>query len=215
MDKEPIAHIGDGYMYNLAIHGSISSSSLAVSKEKIWGNLKILQNNNRFSSESFEADVANVSSISVRAVANPMKLAVGAIVMIALGGGGGVLLLLKSFSGSKDWVFAVPTIAMGFLTGICILLNAKSTALAINVQGREYIAVTDAGAGELNEFITTVREVSSAARKRAAEAWANPVIVQQSASLKQKLEELNELRTSGLISEDEFTEKRKTIMENF
>ena len=76
MEQEVIAHIGDGYMYNLAVHGNISSSSLAVSREKIWGNIKNLQDGKRFTTESFEADVSNVSSISVRAVADPMMLGV-------------------------------------------------------------------------------------------------------------------------------------------
>ena len=210
MEQEVIAHIGDGYMYNLAVHGNISSSSLAVSREKIWGNIKNLQDGKRFTTESFEADVSNVSSISVRAVADPVMLGVGVVVLTA---GTPLSLLPLIMGGGIAGLFA--TLIPVLLIGICICLNAKSQALAINVQGREYIAVSDAGAGELNEFITTVREVSSEARKRFAEARTNPVIVQQGASLKQKLEELNELRTSGLISEDEFNEERKTIMENF
>jgi len=209
MDQEPIAHIGNGYMYNLAVHGSVSSSSLAVSKEKIWGNLKILQDK-IFSTESFEADVSNVSSIAVRDVANPVMLGAGVVVLI-VGSLLSFLLLIVGAGLSGLFALFIPTLLIGI--GIC--MNAKAQALAINVQGREYIAVTDAGADELNKFITTVREVSSEARKRTAESRANPVIVQQGASFKQKLEELNELRTSGLITEDEFNEKRKTIMDNF
>ncbi len=209
-EEEVIAHIGTGYLYSLAVNGSLSSSSLALSEEKIWGNLKILQNSKTFSSESFEADVANVSSISVRTVTNPTTLGFSAASAIVFG----LLGVLCVAGGNIGGLIAVAV--LGCVISLVIALSAKTQALAINIQGKEYIAVVnEASDGEIENFVRATREVSAAARERRTERQARPVAVEKPSSIKQKLEELADLRKNGLISEDEFNRLRQSVIEKY
>ena len=210
-EEEVIAHIGTGYLYSLAVNGSLSSSSLALSEEKIWGNLKILQDSKTFSSESFEADVANVSSISVRTVTNPTTLGfAAAIAMVSVGIGA-----LAAISGGRLAAF-FPSVIIGIITSLAALFNAKTRALAINVQGKEYIAVVNgASDGEIENFVRATREVSAAARERRMERQERPAAVEKPASIKQKIEELADLRKNGLISEEEFNRLRQSVIEKY
>lgn len=210
-EEEVIAHIGTNYLYSLAVNGSLSSSSLALSEEKIWGNLKILQNAKTFSSESFEADVANVSSIAVRAVTDPTAVGCAAVLaMVSVGIGA-----LAAISGGGLAAF-FPIVIIGIIISLAALFNAKTRALAINVQGKEYIAVVnEASDGEIENFVRATREVSAAARKRATERQTRPVAVEKPSSIKQKLEELADLRKNGLISEDEFNRLRQSVIEKY
>lgn len=207
--EKVIAHIGTGYLYSLAINSSLSSSSLALSEEKIWGNLKILQNAKTFSSESFEADVANVSSIAVREVANPTTLGFAAVTaMVSVGIGA-----LGLIAGDAGIVIGIAFAVIGGIISFVAALSAKMLALAINIQGKEYIAVVnDVSDREIENFVKATREASRAARER---TMTRPVAVEKPSSLKQKLEELADLRKNGLISEDEFYRLRQSIVEKY
>ena len=208
--EKVIAHIGTGYLYSLAINSSLSSSSLALSEERIWGNLKILQNAKTFSSESFEADVANVSSIAVRAVTNPRTLGFAAVTALVSVGIGALGLIADGI------VTCISFVVIGGFISFVAALSAKMQALAINIQGKEYVAVVnDASDREIENFVKATREASRAARERMMERQARPAAVEKPSSLKQKLEELADLRKNGLISEDEFNRLRQSIVEKY
>lgn len=214
--EKVIAHIGTGYLYSLAINSRLSSSSLALSEEKIWGNLKILQNAKTFSSESFEADVANVSSIAVREVANPTTLGFAAVTAMVSVGIGALGLIAGDFAGDYGIVICIAFAVFGGIISFVAALSAKMLALAINIQGKEYIAVVnDVSDREIENFVKATREASKAARERMMERQARPIAVEKPSSLKQKLEELADLRKNGLISEDEFNRLRQSIVEKY
>ena len=158
-----------------------------------------------------KADVANVSSISVRTVTNPTTLGfAAAIAMVSVGIGA-----LAAISGGGLAAF-FPTVIIGIITSLAALFNAKTRALAINVQGKEYIAVVnEASDGEIENFVRATREVSAAARKRATERQERPAAVEKPASIKQKIEELADLRKNGLISEEEFNRLRQSVIEKY
>ena len=157
-----------------------------------------------------KADVANVSSIAVRAVTDPTALGFAAAIVIVF-----VLLgVLCVAGGSVGGLIAVAL--FGCVISLVVALSAKTRALAINVQGKEYIAVVnEASDGEIENFVRATREVSAAARERRTERQARPVAVEKPSSIKQKLEELADLRKNGLISEDEFNRLRQSVIEKY
>ena len=55
-----------------------------------------------------------------------------------------------------------PIVIIGIIISLAALFNAKTRALAINVQGKEYIAVVnEASDGEIENFVRATREVSA------------------------------------------------------
>ena len=99
---------------------------------------------------------------------------------------------------------------------VCVLIaaRAKSQALAINVQGKEYVALVNGVSDEeIDDFIKRTRETARAAVERAMKRQTAPVVVEQTTSLRQKLEELEDLRKNGLIGEDEYVRMRQTVIE--
>ena len=117
---------------------------------------------------------------------------------------------------SVGFQFPFSAALFGCVISLVVALSAKTRALAIKVQGKEYIAVVnEASDGEVENFVRATREVLAAARKRATERQTRPVAVEKPSSIKQKLEELADLRKNGLISEDEFNRLRQSVIEKY
>ncbi len=212
-EPQVIATIGQGYVSGVLHEGALSTSSVQLTKERIRGRGKMYRDK-MWREESFDIDILNVSSISVRDMLDAEKQK-GAWTCFGMG------LLSFILTGTlHDGVGAAAAI-FGFIVlmiGVALLAQCRNRAIAINAQGVEYIlSISGIDESEVLRFVDQVNQARKEAdqiRRDSAQVHVPVVTVPGGSALgcKDRLVQLKELKEAGLISEDEFEAKRKDIM---
>lgn len=209
-----IATIGQGYVSGVLHEGALSTSSVQLTKEKIRGRGKMYRDK-MWREESFDIDILNVSSISVRDMLDVEKRK-GAWTCLGMG-----LLSFIIASTIHDGVEAVGAVIFGFIVliiGFALWMLCTNRAIAINAQGVEYIlSISGIDESEVLHFVGQVdqaRKEADQIRRDHAQVHVPVATAPGGSALgcKDRLVQLKELKEAGLISEDEFEEKRRAIV---
>ncbi len=216
-ESQVIASIGQGYVSGVLHEGALLTSSVQLTKERLRGRGKMYRDK-RWCEESFDIDILNVSSISVRDMLDVEKRK-GAWTCLGMGP------LLFIIAGTfHDGVEAGGAVIFGFIgfivliIGFVLLAQCKNRAIAINAQGVEYIlSISGIDESEVLRFVDQVNQARKEAdqiRRDSAQVHVPVATAPGGSALgcKDRLVQLKELKEAGLISEDEFEEKRRAIV---
>ena len=213
-ETQVIASIGQGYVSGVLHEGALSTSSVQLTGERIRGRGKMYRDK-RWCEESFDIDILNVSSISVRDMLDVEKRK-GAWTCFGMG-----LLSFILASTRRDGAEVAAAAVFGFIVliiGVVLWMLCTNRAIAINAQGVEYI-LSISGINELDvlRFVAQVnqaRKEADQARMERAQVHVPVATASGGSALgcKDRLVQLKELKEAGLISEDEFEEKRRAIV---
>lgn len=209
-----IASIGQGYVSGVLHEGALSTSSVQLTKGSVRGRGKMYRDK-MWREESFDVDILNVSSIAVRDVLDfEKRKGAGSISIMGL-----ILFIIaiKENGGAVTgilWFLGIVFLIIG-----CVLwAQCKNRAIAINAQGVEYIlSISGIDESEVLRFVDQVnqaRKEADQARMERAQVHVPVATAPGGSALgcKDRLVQLKELKEAGLISEDEFEEKRRAIV---